>query len=109
MSGYPHGLEPSPHGDALLPNRTGGIVSWDYYTSGLARAHRWARAWKQSATIENKIALSALRVGKQEVSRLQARIAELEEALRSFTGETDHHAKGCNCRYCHAREVLDHE
>ncbi len=24
MSGYPHGLSTPPHGDALLPNRTGG-------------------------------------------------------------------------------------
>ena len=24
MSGFPHGLDAPPHGDALLPNRTGG-------------------------------------------------------------------------------------
>ncbi len=60
-------------------------MNWDYYASGLAKARRWARAWKQSATIENKIALSALRVGKEEVSRLQARIAEMEKALRELS------------------------
>ena len=55
---------------------------WPSVAGEMVTARRWSRAWKQCATIENRIALSALRVGKQEVSRLQARIAELESVLR---------------------------
>ena len=100
-----------------------------YASPPVERARRWSRAWKQCATIENRIALSAMRVGKQEVSRLQARIAELEKSLRvrgvilmaeeKRTAEledalrdslrlVDPCAPGCSgCAYCRGQELLE--
>ncbi len=69
MSGFPHGLEAPPHGDALLPNRP-------------------------------------LR-GKGRY-RLEARIAELEEALRPLTYSAAHNTcSGPGCIVCRARELLE--
>ena len=43
------------------------------------------------------------------IANQHARIAELEKALRPFTHETNHHSRDCECRYCHARKVLDND
>ena len=82
MSGLPHPFAP-PHGDALLPNRTGGgiVTGKEFHL-----------------------------ISDDRVEEMQTRIAELEEALNKLVEWTDHsHRFYCACDYCRARKVLDHE
>ncbi len=94
MSGLPNAFSP-PHGDALL--RPGK----DYELRG------------------NEIVAAGKPLRGKGRYKLAARIAELEEALRSFTNDPENHktldwryGRGrftCTCRWCRARKVLDHE
>lgn len=84
MSGYPPGLEASPHGDALL--RPGK----DYELRGSEIVEATGKDFHL--------------ISDDRVEELEARIAELEEALRPFADQA-HEGRD----YERARKVLDHE
>ena len=80
MSNFPTGLEASPHGDALLPNRTGGGM-------------RWRERQKEWEIV---------------VSLQKARIVELEELLRGLADSPFLYWNGAQCLFCGASKGFPH-